>query len=119
MEQEEKTTINAENYGEVLALVNNLELVKFEEDGGYQGEYIAILKDNEKLYYFIGSYGSCSGCDWLQDISDYNMDSDNKYIIPYKEALDYCQDNKPAYIVPINKPLEFKNKGEYEGWELV
>jgi len=95
-----------------LPKINDLELVSFEEDGGYQGEYLAILKDKNKLYYFIGSYGSCSGCDWLIDVQDSND------TLPYKEALDYCAGVKPAYIVPLDRPLEFTNLGEYEGWKL-
>lgn len=111
---EDKTTIKADNYGEVLALVNNLSLVSFEEDGGYQGDYLVVLKGNGKLYYYISSYGSCSGCDWLEDVRDWNTNE-----IPYKEALDYCQDLKPEYVVPESMPLNFKNKGEYQGFELV
>jgi hypothetical protein len=103
-----------------------MELIKFEEDGGYQGQYIAVLKDKletlqfdengdeiiiERLFYFIGSYGSCSGCDWLQDVIDWDTGE-----ISYKEALDYCADLKPRYIVPIDKPLNIKNLGEYNGF---
>jgi hypothetical protein len=119
-------TIKADNYGKVLAQVNDMELIKFEEDGGYQGQYIAVLKDKletlqfdengdeiiiERLFYFIGSYGSCSGCDWLQDVIDWDTGE-----ISYKEALDYCADLKPRYIVPIDKPLNIKNLGEYNGF---
>lgn len=69
--------IFVKNYGDMLAQINGMELVEFEEDGGYQGEYCAILKAEaedyyegnapERLYYFFGSYGSCSGCDWLDN----------------------------------------------------
>ena len=61
MDEEKKTTIKAENYGEVLAAVNDMELVSFEEDGGYQGNYLVVLKDSDRLFYYIDSYGSCSG----------------------------------------------------------
>lgn len=111
---ESKTSFKAKNYGEVLAAVNNMELVSFEEDGGYQGEYLAVLKNEDRLFYYIDSYGSCSGCDWLEDVKDWNTDE-----IPYKEAVNYCGDLKPKYIVPADRPLTFKSLGEYNGWELV
>lgn len=112
--KESKSSFKAENYGEVLAAINNMELVSFEEDGGYQGKYLAVLKDDDRLFYYIDSYGSCSGCDWLKDVTDWESGE-----IPYREAVNYCADLKPEYIVPIDRPLEFKKLGEYEGWELI
>lgn len=115
--KKEKTTLKVKNYGEVLAQVNDLELVSFEEDGGYQGEYLAVLKDSYRLFYYIDSYGSCSGCDWLEDECKYNCDGEY-HIVSYKSALDYCGELKPKYIVPLENPLTFVSKGEYEGFEL-
>lgn len=111
--EKNKSSFKAENYGEVLAAVNNMELVSFEEDGGYQGEYLAVLKDDDRLFYYIDSYGSCSGCDWLEDVKDWETNE-----VPYKEAVEYCGDLKPRYIVPADKPLTIVSKGEYEGWEV-
>jgi hypothetical protein len=107
-----KATIKAENYGEVLAAINDMELVSFEDDGGYQGEYKVVLKEGDRLLYYFGSYGSCSGCDWIEDVKDWDTGE-----IPYKEALDYCAGIKPMYIVPDSMPLAFKSE-EYEGFEL-
>jgi hypothetical protein len=104
--------IKASNYGEVLAQINDLELVSYEEDGGYQGGYLAVLKDDDRLFYFMGSYGSCSGCDWLEDVSDWKTG-----LISYEEARNYCADIKPKYIVPLDKPLEFTSE-EYNGFKL-
>lgn len=43
----------------------------FEEGGEYQGEWVAVGKDAEGIWYYKrGSYGSCSGCDWYQGIDD-------------------------------------------------
>lgn len=106
--------IKAENYGEMFAQIHDMQLVSFETDGGYQGDYLVVLKDEEKkkLYYYIGSYGSCSGCDWLEAEKDYSTGE-----IDYKKALDYCGDIKPSYITPIDKPLSF-SKSEYSGFTL-
>lgn len=120
MKEGDKKKIYVDNYGEMLALVNDLELVSFEEDGGYQGEYLAVLKDEERLFYYIGSYGSCSGCDWLEDENDYETNEMGKaYGISYKNALDYCGGIKPKYIVPKNMPLKYIKKGEYEGFAIL
>ena len=113
IDTKKKSSFKAENYGEVLAAVNNMELISFNEDGGYQGDYLVVLKDDNRLFYYIDSYGSCSGCDWLEDVRDWETRE-----IPYKEALDYCSGIKPKYIVPVEKPLEFVSSGSYGGWEL-
>jgi len=43
----------------------------YEESGSYQGEWVAVGKDNYNIWYYKrGSYGSCSGCDWYKGIND-------------------------------------------------
>jgi hypothetical protein len=122
-EEENKTHLFVDNYGEMLAQVNGMELVSFETDGGYQGDYCAILTDGERLFYYIDSYGSCGGCDWLEDVeTGRELDTqkgEKRYAVEYKEALDFCGGLKPKYIVPKNMPLEIKNGGEYEGFEII
>jgi hypothetical protein len=137
-----KEYIFVDNYGEMLAQVHGMELVSFEEDGGYQGKYLAVLKDKaslsdwdlslpERLYYFIDSYGSCSGCDWLEDRgNEFSYEAEGEtykereklkkqYAVKYIEAIEYCQEIKPKFITPAERPLKFINKGEYDGFELV
>ena len=110
----------ASDYGDVLAVINDLEKVSFETGGGYQGEYKAVLTDGKRDFYYFGSYGSCSGCDWLEDVNDYiNAPKNvNGYWVPYKEARDYCADIKPTYIVPKVVVLEFSVK-EYDDFKFV
>lgn len=109
----EVTKIKVTDYGDMLATVNDLELVSYEEAGDYQGEYLAVLKDKNRLFYYSGSFGSCSGCDWLEDERDYTDGT-----VEYKKAVEYCGDIKPMYIVPLDRPLQFKNENYY-GWKLV
>lgn len=41
----------------------------YEESGDYQGEWIAVGKDKDGIWYYKrGAYGSCSGCDWYQGL---------------------------------------------------
>ncbi len=88
-------TINVENYGQLLAKVNDLDLISYEEFGNYQGKYIVVLSDDDRIYIYSNSFGSCSGCDWMED----NKDCETGEIL-YKDALNYCGDIKPRYILP-------------------
>ncbi len=89
--------IKANNYGDLLAQVLNMELLDFQTYGSYQGHYLAVLKEDERVHFYIGYYGSCSGCDWLEAEIDYADGT-----IDYKEALDYCNSQSPArFILPI------------------
>lgn len=63
------------------------------DDGDWQGTQIFILHKNtyqpsiEEYVYTNTYYGSCSGCDTLQAIQDYNLDN-----FPDKEQVkDYMQ----------------------------
>lgn len=117
----ETTHLFVNDYGELLAQVNGYELVIFETDDGYQGEYCAVLTDGERLFYYIDNYGSCSGCDWLISEDDYSSDEKNgkNYKVSYKNALNYCGGIKPKYIVPKDFPLKVINKGECSGFEII
>lgn len=92
-------TIEVNNYGEVLALVNQMHLLEYQEKGSYQGSYLAILLDKDSLYFFIDEFGSCSGCDWLED-KDIGDSKDKRYSIDIKTALDYTSNIKPKWIIP-------------------
>ena len=129
--KDEQPYIFVGSYGDLLAQINGMELVEFHEDGGYQGEYCAVLKAEaadgyfgehapERLYYFFGHYGSCSGCDWLEsegEVVHDDKDGTYKYKVEYKTALEFAQQSKPTYIVPASMPLEFTSE-EYEGFWL-
>lgn len=127
MQTENKTHLFVDNYGELMAQVNSYDLVSYETDGGYQGQYCVVLTDGERLFYYIDFYGSCSGCDWLEDkgasyrLSDeLNKQKGKKnYVVEYKEALEFCGGIKPKYIVPKTSPLKIKNIGEYKGFEII
>lgn len=117
---ENKNSLLVDNYGELLAQVNDMTLISFETDGGYQGSYVVVLTDGERLFYYLESYGSCSGCDWLEDVGrDRDYASKKRYRVPYKEALDFCGGLKPKYIVPKDTPMAIKNNGEYGGFDVT
>lgn len=98
--------VKVDDYGDILALKYDGEKVYYSTEGGsYQGEYVAVVKclkeigygDDklEQYYVFVDSYGSCSGCDWLESEQDY----DNNEVDAAK-ALEYAEQSKPLYILP-------------------
>ncbi|MEB0287206.1 hypothetical protein QN355_11640 [Cryobacterium sp. 10S3] len=87
--------IKVDGYGDMIAAVTDTEMIFQREIGSYQGEYIVVTRDESARYFFyIGSYGSCSGCDFLEGERDYDG------FIEYKTALDYVAESKPQYVMP-------------------
>jgi hypothetical protein len=65
---------------------------EFEMDDDYQGDWVAFGIKSSKYYYISGSFGSCSGCDWLQSLG-----TDEEWV----EYLNY-----------MSTLIEFENKNE-------
>ena len=47
------------------------EVIGYEEEDDYQGDYFALLRDGDQYGILIGGYGSCEGCDTLLAVLDY------------------------------------------------
>lgn len=95
-----KVFVKVEHYGDVLAAGLGMKLVAYKEYGSYQGDYIAVLEKDETVYVFKGSYGSCSGCDWLEsEMNHYAEDGKN---IPEEKVREYVDspDGKPFLTIP-------------------
>lgn len=58
------------DYGSYIALQYPEKKWIYEQGGSCQGEWVALGYDNTGFYFHQGSYGSCSGCDWLEGLSD-------------------------------------------------
>lgn len=57
------------DYGEAVELANPGIDWNHGRGGSYQGEWMSVGRDDEGRYWLVeGSFGSCSGCDWLQRI---------------------------------------------------
>jgi hypothetical protein len=80
------------NYGEMIATYIGGILWSYLEYGSYQGDYVALIYKDSNLLIYKGSYGSCSGCDWLSDYC-------NKEI-PDEEVKKYMDDNKNFLTIP-------------------
>lgn len=95
-----KKTMEISNYGELLAKGLDLELLEYQTYGSYQGDYIAVLKGADNIYLFKGSYGSCSGCDWLESNSKW---TDGGLEIEEGDVKTYCSGEKPFLTIPKDK----------------
>lgn len=82
------------DYGDMLAKVKGKELLVTCFFGSYQGDWIGVLKDGDKLELWKGSYGSCSGCDFLEAVRDWKTEE-----VDDKEAQDYFKGETPFLIL--------------------
>lgn len=102
------------NYGEMLAQLKSGELIEYREIGKYQGTYIAFIRTEKCVEVFIGEFGSCSGCDWLESEGHGRYDveireneqikeadiKNHHHFVPIQKAIDFCSQSVPRYIVP-------------------
>lgn len=89
-------TFKVSDYGDMFAKVLNMDLIHYSEYGGYSGSWIGILKDEDRVFFYLDYYGSCSGCDWLEAERDWETEE-----VDAKEAIQYVGDIKPMLILPI------------------
>ena len=54
-----------------------------------------MLEEKGKYKFYEGYYGSCSGCDWLEDEKDWDTGE-----VDYLHALEFCQQHTMSYSVP-------------------
>jgi len=73
-------------YNDIIKILHPTVNWFFEEDEDYQGDFYGCGYDADKYWYFIeGSFGSCSGCDWLQSLSD--EDDAKKFLRHFKNVI--------------------------------
>lgn len=76
-----------ENYGEIIAHFTKKKLLAYVEFGSYQGEYITVIDDGDNVLLYKGYYGSCSGCDWLQNEGETDWTSEKTLYEVSEEKL--------------------------------
>ena len=87
-------TIKVEDYGDMLAKIFDMELVTIQYYGLFDGDYLVVLNDKGIYKFYIDAFGSCSGCDWLEDKRN------DAHEVNYLEALEYCQQVKLKFAIP-------------------
>jgi len=80
------------DYKDIIKILHPHIVWFYEEDDDYQGDFFCCGYDKNNNWYFIqGSFGSCSGCDWLQSLET------------IKEAKEFLNHFKKTVIVKTTK----------------
>lgn len=72
-----ETYEEARDLGNIKNILKNYcdEIMVLISEGGYRGYYFILLRTNNQFAYIHSAYGSCSGCDLLQNIiEDFPVD---------------------------------------------
>ena len=69
-QSEELESIKLTGYEDVLSRLYD-KVYCYKEFGSYQGDWLAKVKKGNDVFWLLGYYGSCSGCDWFQAEADY------------------------------------------------
>jgi len=109
------------NYGGWIELQHPDKKWFYNQGGSYQGEWVALGVSNDGFFFHQGSYGSCSGCDWLEGLSDkedaINFLNEMKKIIKigdtWEEAKVYLENTKKNGWEDLVEAIDFTIK-EYE-----
>ena len=65
---------------------DDIKVIANVEEHDYQGDGIFLLQMNDRYCFHVMGYGSCSGCDYLEDIS-FNELSQHRQSIKDDESL--------------------------------
>lgn len=84
-------------YDDMLSQVKGLPCVGFVMFGSYQGEWVGLLDSGDSIELWKGCYGSCSGCDFIESIRDYDSDE-----IPDDKVIEYFKEEKAFLSIPKN-----------------
>lgn len=76
------------DYSDCLKMAG-AEVLAYETFGSYQGDWLAKVRFEGKEGFIKGSYGSCSGCDYLQAEmpSGHDEGHDDEYVWELDEAV--------------------------------
>lgn len=92
-----------ENLGyTIVAWARGHEVLLHEESGGYQGDWLIFAVDPDGAYLlYKGYYGSCSGCDALQD----------QDVSTLEKAIEFASDYEPFVVIPRQTMLNIARQG--------
>lgn len=82
------------------------EVIKFQEFGSYQGDWLALVKFQNRYGWVRGYYGSCSGCDaFKSEFGDMNSTVIDGKIFDYDiyQYRDATQEEVDTYNVRLRE----------------
>jgi hypothetical protein len=97
-------------YADVIAVATGGESLAYQEYGSSQGDYLAVTKAGDELHVWKGSYGSCSGCDWLENEREYRDD----WNLTPEKAKELLGTDKPFLTLTIETAKEMLKTGTLE-----
>ena len=105
----------------IVAEIRSQKVVYFNNFGDYQGEWLMLALDKENQMYHIYKdyYGSCSGCDWLENKSDsYERDEKTWNIILSQENVDEIKKEYPPFLSISKKIIDYflENRETFVNW---
>lgn len=63
-------------------------VINYQDFGDYQGSWYAAVEYEDKTFWVVGYYGSCSGCDSFQAEFDYGEDDEGCDMHKYSPEKD-------------------------------
>lgn len=91
------------NYGEMLSKFKGFPCVGFVMFGEYNGDWVGLLDVGENIELWKGYFGSCSGCDFLEDKAKYVFDyelNEYAYDILFDDIKEYFKEERPFLSIP-------------------
>lgn len=89
-------------------LVEDFAEIEFSQTlGYYQGDYLYVLKDDDRYGFLVVGYGSCSYCDALEGCESlddvYNLRNSIRDNVKWFDSFDELK----SYVTDDNKDLEW------------
>jgi hypothetical protein len=91
------------SYKALLTEFSGKECIVYQMFGSYQGEWVGAVDDGDNIELWRGSYGSCSGCDFIEHQETYDADGNKEWIgdfISSDSAVEYFKNEKPFAVIP-------------------
>lgn len=99
------------NYADVIGIATDETPVAYEEYGSYQGDFLAVTKTANELHIWKGGFGSCTGCDWLENERSHH---DDDWILTKEKAEEFLESDKPFLSLSIETAKEMLKQGTIE-----
>lgn len=82
--------MKVEYYDDMLEKFTGNKVISFTKFGSCQGSWVAAVKNGNEVELWKGSYGSCSGCDFIQSVRDWTT-----HEIEDDEVKNYFREERP------------------------
>lgn len=88
---------------DIVARARKQTPIYYEEFGSYRGEWILVSCDDENYYIYKDYYGSCSGCDSLEDEAGYSDDAEfgsSEFTMGSEQVEKFIANYPPFAVIP-------------------